>query len=261
MIGILRSAWLLAAFSLGAIAIAAQELSPPSPLSPLSPPHAGAPTTWRFVGLPPSKAAIPVTRFEWATHQGERALKVSTASSYGTWVHDLPQVRPATLQWRWRLDLPLTGGHRVPDLLRKNGDDAALKVCVLFEHALDRVPFVERTVLRLARRVSGEDLPAATICYVWDSAQAAGLQGANPYSRRVRFISLQGLGSPLGQWQSEARDVAQDFAHLFADEWPPGAEPPSVRAVLIGADSDNTGARSVGWVQSVQWRPKGGPDP
>ena len=147
----------------------------------------------------------------------------------------------------------------MPDLLSKNGDDAALKVCVLFEHALDRVPFVERTVLRLARRVSGEDLPAATVCYVWDSAQAAGLQGANPYSRRVRFISLQGLGSPLGQWQSEARDVAQDFARLFADEWPTGAEPPSVRAVLIGADSDNTGARSLGWVQSVQWRPKGGP--
>jgi len=30
---------------------------------------------------------------------------------------------------------------------------------------------------------------------------------------------------------------------------------------LIGADSDNTGARSVGWVQSVQWRPNGGPEP
>ena len=27
------------------------------------------------------------------------------------------------------------------------------------------------------------------------------------------------------------------------------------RAVLIGADSDNTGAESVGWVRGVQWRP------
>ena len=82
-----------------------------------------------------------------------------------------------------------------------------------------------------------------------------GLQGANPYSRRVRFITLQGLGSPLGQWQRETRDVAHDFAHVFADELPTGAGLPAVRAVLIGADSDNTGARSVGWVQSIQWLP------
>jgi hypothetical protein len=162
---------------------------------------------------------------------------------------------PARLQWRWRLDQPLTDGKSAPNVLLKSGDDAALKVCVLFDHPLDRVPLLERTLLRAARLLSGEDLPAATVCYVWDSAQAAGLQGANPYSRRVRFITLQGLGSPLGQWQRETRDVAHDFAQLFADELPKAAGLPAVRAVLIGADSDNTGAHSVGWVQSIQWLP------
>ena len=224
-------------------------------LSPLVPADGAAANTWRFVGFPKSKADIPATRFELADVQGERALKVSTRASYGTWVHDLPKVNPGRLQWRWRLEQPLTGGKVVADIQTKAGDDAALKVCVMFDHPLDRVPFVERTVLRIARSVSGEDLPAATLCYVWDSVHPAGLQGANPYTQRVRFITLQGKGAPLAQWQSESRDVAADFAKLFADELPAGAAAPKVRAVLVGADSDNTGAESVGWVRDIQWRP------
>jgi hypothetical protein len=71
----------------------------------------------------------------------------------------------------------------------------------------------------------------------------------------VRFITLQGKGAPLAQWQTETRDVAADFAKLFADELPQGAAVPPVRAVLIGADSDNTGSRSVGWVGAIGWQP------
>jgi hypothetical protein len=210
---------------------------------------------WRFVGFPKKHADLPATRFAAARVDGEAALQVSTASSYGTLVHDLNGAPPARLQWRWRLDQPLNGGQLPPDLRSKAGDDAALKVCAMFRHPLERVPFVERTVLRIARSVSGEDLPAATICYVWDSAAPAGLQGANPYTRRVRYISLRGSETPTRQWVSESRDLAQDFATLFADELPAGAATPPVNAVLIGADSDNTASRSSGWVADLRWAP------
>ncbi|MBU4181590.1 MAG: DUF3047 domain-containing protein [Gammaproteobacteria bacterium] len=208
---------------------------------------------WRFVGFPKKHADLPATRFEAGRVDGQAALKVVTASSYGTLVHDQKDVPPARLQWRWRLDQPLTGGKAPPDLLTKAGDDAALKVCVMFDHPLGRVPFVERTVLRIARSVSGEALPAATLCYVWDSGRPAPLQGANPYTRRVRFISLQGQGAPLGQWVNQSRDLAQDFSALFGDELPAGAEVPRVSTVLIGADSDNTASTSTGWVADLRW--------
>lgn len=222
-------------------------------LSPLVPPDGAPVSNWRFVGLPKSKVDRPSTRFELAQVQGERALKVSTRASYGTWVHELPKAHPGRLQWRWRLDQPLSGGQGVADILTKAGDDAALKLCVMFDHPLNSVPFLERSLLRIARSVSGEDLSAATLCYVWDSVYTAGLQGVNPYTQRVRFIILQGKGAPLAHWQTENRDVAADFAKLFADEMPAGATAPTVRAVLIGADSDNTGAESVGWVKSIAW--------
>ncbi len=225
------------------------------PLPPLLQAEGTLNPAWRFVGFPKKHADLPATRFEVARLDGQAALQVSTASSYGTLVHDLNGAPPARLQWRWRLDQPLAGGQLPPDLRSKAGDDAALKVCAMFRHPLERVPFVERTVLRIARSVSGEDLPAATVCYVWDSAAPAGLQGANPYTRRVRYISLRGSDTPTRQWMTESRDLAQDFATLFADELPAGAATPPVNAVLIGADSDNTASRSNGWVADLRWAP------
>ena len=212
---------------------------------------------WRFVGFPKAKADLPPTRFEAGRVDGTPAVQVVTASSYGTLVQDWSGNAPARLQWRWRLDAPLSGGPTAPDILTKAGDDAALKVCVMFDHALDRVPFVERTVLRIARSVSGEALPAATVCYVWDSTHPALTQGPNPYTKRVRFISLQGAGAPLARWAQESRDVAADFATLFADELPAGAATPRITRVLIGADSDNTASTSSGWVADLRWAGRG----
>ncbi|MBS3997214.1 MAG: DUF3047 domain-containing protein [Hydrogenophaga sp.] len=228
------------------------------PLPPLLQADGALSPSWRFVGFPKQHTDLPPTRFEAATVDGQRAVRVATAASYGTLVTDWQGTAPGPLQWRWRLDTPLAGGAAAPDILTKAGDDAALKVCVMFDHALDRVPFVERTVLRLARSVSGERLPAATLCYVWDSVHPAGTQGANPYTRRVRFISLQGRGAPLQRWVSETRDPAQDFIERFADELPQGRQTPReavppITRVLLGADSDNTASSSTGWVADLRW--------
>lgn len=250
-----RQALALLALSLAGAAALAQTRTD---LPPLLQDDGALHPAWRVVGYPKKHADLPPTRFEAGTVDGERALKVSTAASYGTLVNGWSGPVPARLQWRWRLDQPLTGARVPVDILSKAGDDAALKVCVMFDHPMERVPFWERTVLRLARGVSGEALPAATLCYLWDSSHPAPTEGANPYSRRVRFISLQGRGAPQARWVNESRDVAQDFARLFADELPQGAQTPRdalprITTVLIGADSDNTASHSTGWVAGLRW--------
>jgi hypothetical protein len=237
--------------AIGGLLVAGSALG--AALQPLA--HGPGPHGWRYVGLP-NKPEIGATRFETGQIDGVPAVRLRTDQSYGTWVH--AWIGPAgTLQWRWRLDEPLSGGVRPADIRRKDGDDAALKVCVMFDHALDRVPFGERTLLRLARSVSGENLPAATVCYEWDAMQPANTQGANPYTRRVHYLVLQGRSAPLQRWVAESRDVAADFVRLFGDELPPNSDAsavPPVSAVLIGADSDNTQANSSGWVTQLQWR-------
>lgn len=248
----------ITAWAAGLLVLSAHATSPlplSGPLLPLTSQHSANTPGWRFVGLP-NKPDVSVTRFELGQVEGVAGVQMRTNQSYGTWAHDW-RGSAGTLQWRWRLDQALSGGQRPADLRRKDGDDAALKVCVMFDHPLDRVPFGERTLLRVARSVTGENLPAATVCYLWDPLQAQNTTAANPYSRRVRYVVVQGTGAPTQRWLSESRDVAQDFVTLFGDEMPAGSTRtgvPPVMAVVIGADSDNTQARSSGWVAQVQWR-------
>lgn len=215
---------------------------------------AAAPATtpappWRTVGLPRNKA--PLTLMDIAALDGVTALRLRADASYASLVHDLNgwvAGREATLQWRWRLDQPVAGA----DLRRKNADDAALKVCVMFDMPLDRVPFVERSLLRLARAVSGEPLPGATVCYVWDVTLAQGTVLPNAYSSRVRYLVLDGTASAPGQWRSHQRNIQADFARLFGNE---SATVPPVQAVAVGADADNTGASSLAWIADIQLNP------
>jgi len=256
---ILASAWACLAAVAGADVVG----TPPSggglpPLPPLLQSDGGLNPAWRWVGFPQRHKPLPPTRFEAGVADGTAAVRVDTQSSYGAWAlrWGTPQPVPqAALAWRWRIDRPLTGGTAPANLLTQAGDDAALKLCVMFDLPLARVPWVERTLLRVARGISGEPLPTATVCYVWDPLLPPGTTGTNPYTRRVRFVSLGGPAAALGQWASESRDLAADFRQLFADEL--GTEPatavPPMTAVVLGADSDNTASRSRAWVAQVEW--------
>ena len=201
----------------------------------------GPAAPWRVVGLP--HQAKPFTRFSAVTQDGQRVLRVEAAASYGNLVHDLAQLPESAhrLSWRWRLDEPNLGA----DLHRKDGDDSALKVCALFDLPMSALPFGERQILRLARLSSGEALPSASVCYVWDSRLPPGTVLDNAFSRRIRLIVLRGPETPLHGWVSEQRDVGADFLHLFGDE---SKSVPPLVGVAVGADADNTLAHSVGFV-------------
>ncbi len=201
---------------------------------------------WQLSGLPDNKA--PRSTFEAISLNGETVLALRTQASYGVLTHAWQGAAPAFLSWRWRLEQPLTAA----DIKTKAGDDAALKVCVMLNQPLVDIPFLQRSVLTLARSVSGQNLPSATLCYVWDSRYPAGTSGANPYSARVRYMVLNGSESATGQWVSQRRNIAEDFALLFGQE---SATLPPVIAVAVGADSDNTQGSSLGYVAHLRWLP------
>ena len=238
---------LAAAFS--PVAAAPVATTPPAEPPPLkafsSAPHGVPPAPWRVVGLP--GGTIPVTEFQISPIDGVSVLQMHADKSYGTLSHALPPRVPGprtTLQWRWRLDQALAN----PNLRRKDGDDAALKVCAMFDMPLERLGFVERNVLRLARTRSGEPLPAATLCYVWDPTLQPGTLLPNIYSARVRYLVLNGAETPLHQWAAHSRNLQQDFLQAFGDESP--TVPPLI-AIVVGADADNTAGSSLAYVSDV----------
>jgi hypothetical protein len=256
--------WFAASVLLAAAAFAQSPPAPGAPTAPRTPgasvtaapalpPIVGAQTAplppWRLATLP--RQQLPVTRFGVGDVEGERALRVEAHGSYGNLVADLPPAPPRTsglLAWRWRVDEP----NRAADLRQRRTDDTTVKVCVLFDQPLARLPFDEALLMRLARQRTGEALPAATVCYVWDAREPADTVIDNPYSRRVRYLVLRGAESPVGAWLDERRDLAADFLRLFGDE---ARDVPRVLAVAVGADADNTGGHSLAHLARITLAP------
>ena len=202
---------------------------------------------WRVVTLP--QQTLPVTRYSAEVVDGREALRIESRGSYGNLVHELPPGEvPRMLQWSWRL----AQANPAIDLRTKAGDDVPVRVCASFELPLERVPFVERQLLRLARAQTGEPLPAATLCWVWGHAEPAGALLPNAYTRRVRYIVLRNAQHAAGRWFEESRDIAADFQRAFGDE---SATLPPLTALIVAGDADNTGGVSIAHVAGLRGAP------
>lgn len=217
--------------------------APAAELAPWAGAVGGVPSApWRFAGLPQQK--LPSTAFALEVQDGQRVLRVEANGSYGNLVHPLNEAKAGELSWRWRVERLLQG----TDLKSRQGDDVALKVCALFDMPRERVPFVERQLMRLAESRAGEALPNATLCYVWDPAWPEGSILPNVYSRRVRYVTL---GTSGRTWQLVRRNLAGDFMRAFGDE---AEKVPGLLAIAVGADADNTGGSSLGWIGDLELR-------
>lgn len=203
---------------------------------------ADPPAPWRIVGLP-DRYAKPVAQFDMTELEGKKVLRVRADKAYGNLVHDW-RGPMASLKWRWWLDTPLLNAN----LKSKSTEDIALKVCLTFDMPVDQVPSAERSKFKLAQFFSRDKLPAATLCYVWAHAEAAGAELASPYTGRVHYIVLNSGEGQLKTWQEHTRNVSADFLKAFGTEAP---AVPAVTAIIVGADSDNTEGSSLGYVADL----------
>ena len=204
---------------------------------------------WRLAGLPKQKKTF--TEFDIVVSSGTPVLRLHAHASYGNLVFDTPHLAPSpelVLRWNWSLER----GLEQSDLTRKDGDDVPLKVCALFDMPLDGLGLGERTRLRLARAVTGEHLPAATLCYVWDRALPVSSTLANAFTARLRYFVLSSGPARPGAWLHLERNLASDFLRAFGHET---TTVPPLLAIAVGADADNTGGDSLGYVSDISLAP------
>jgi hypothetical protein len=213
-------------------------------------PGTDLPAPWRVVTLP----KIPRhTTYVIAETDGRRAVHAEADASYANAVHPVNAdiARTPILRFAWRVD-------RFPadsDLTTRAGDDLAAKVCVLFDVPLERLSFADRTKVRLGRRLFDPELPAATLCYVWDRTLPGGRWLDNAYTDRVRMLVLRsGASGEQGRWFDEQRDLRADFKEAFPAEAAGGM--PAVAAVAFATDADNTKSRASAWFGDIALVPE-----
>ena len=200
------------------------------------------PAGWRHQTLPKVPRA---NQFEIVSDQGVKVLQVRSNASASSWICPLalPLGAQPWLHWRWKVSRPVAGS----DLRVKAGDDYAARLYVLFDLPPERLSLGDRLRLQAARVLSGAEVPAAALCYVWGQAQPAGSSGWNPYTDRVRMIVLDSGAAQAQQWRHHARHVGQDWAEAFGGEMPP------VGGLAVSADTDNTGEQAEAWFGDLRW--------
>ena len=215
------------------LALACTPLATADPaITPFSAGSAGGklPLPWRIATLPGGKRP---THFDLIADGGTVVLRAEAQASVASVMHPLtldPKAFPF-VGWRWKISNIL----RKSDIHSKAGDDFPARVYVLFDYDVSKLSMLQRAKIFMARQRYGKDVPAAALCYVWDGKAPAGTTVWSPYTDRVRVIVVESGSANVNHWREVRRDVAADFRAAF------GEEPPSIFAVALASDTDNTG--------------------
>ena len=219
-------------FSLFVLPAQADGLVAPWPADAAS----GIPAPWKAQYHPDIPAHTEFKLFK----QGEKVLLQADADkAYGTLVHPFSKsTELSNLSWEWQVLTHPTQAN----LQTKAGDDAGAKVCAFIQIDERKLRLGTRLALATARTLSGERLPAATLCYVWGTpAEKVGQLFNNPYTDRVKNIVLRNAATSTGPI-AESRDLQADARNAFGPELPEG--PVMFTGIALGADSDNTKSKA-----------------
>ncbi|MBE0598071.1 MAG: DUF3047 domain-containing protein [Desulfuromonadales bacterium] len=126
------------------------------------------------------------------------------------------------LTWRWKVENILEKG----DATRKEGDDYAARVYVVFPHW---VPFKSRS-----------------INYIWANRLPQGEYVPSPFFRNSIMVAVRSGYAGVGRWQMERRNLLEDYRRIF------GGDPPEASAVAIMTDTDNTGGSAKAFYDEIR---------
>jgi len=204
---------------------------------PTETPMSAAP--WQPVGLPGKRA----TRYQAGRRDGRAIVHARAEGSASMWRRQarIEAAALGTVRFSWRVDA-LNPAASVADIDR---EDAVARLVLAFDGDTGRLSARTRALFDLARALTGEAPPFATLMYVWDTHAPPDSVVINPRSDRIRKIVVDSGPTHLGQWREHRRDLVTDFQRAYGE--PPGA----LIGMALMTDSDNTAARAEAWYGPV----------
>jgi hypothetical protein len=155
----------------------------------------------------------------------------------------VPPDRYPILEWRWRVPRSETGSEAVA-----SRDSPMVRLSLAFHGDLAKLDFDERTKLRLAKLLTAQGLPYASLLYVWMYRVPVGTVIQSPYTDRVRMIVVENGDRRLGEWVSVRRNVLEDYRRAF------GEEPDDIVAVGVMTDVGDDGSHRRAFYGDIKFR-------
>lgn len=206
-------------------------------------PGAALPPGWQPWVLSAFKRA---TSYQLVNRDGKTVVRAEARSSASGLIHPLaldPGAWPL-LQWRWKVDELIAKA----DNTQKHLEDAPARLVVSFDGDMGKLTPQDRMLFDSIRLLTGQQLPYATLMYIWGNHTPRETVIPNRHTSRIRMIVVESGSERLGHWQEVTRNVVEDYRRAF------GEEPGRISAVGIMTDTDNTGGNASAYYGDITFR-------
>jgi len=189
----------------------------------------GMPNGWNFYRIAPYKKN---TIYRLENYQGKTVLGAnSKTAASGLAVKLRPQqTNNLWLQWEWKA----LGAMPDADNTDRYRDDAPLRILVAFDGNKSKLPLKEKMTFEMANLISGQEMPYATLMYIWSGKSPVDTIITNAHTSRIKMIVVDSGWDNLDQWHTHQRDLAADYKRAY------GEAPGEVIGVALLTDTDNT---------------------
>ncbi len=201
------------------------------------------PDGWRRWTL--SKFKKP-TRYALVEYEGRTVVKAHADASASGLVHKLnidPREFPV-LTWQWKT----TALIKTADNRTRHLEDSPVRVVVTFAGNNDDLPLDERMFADNVRLLTGQQMPYATLMYIWENKAPIDAVLPNLHTARIKMIVAESGDAKVGRWQDMLRNVREDFVRAF------GEEPGQITSVAVMTDTDNTGENTLAYYGDITFR-------
>ena len=145
------------------------------------------------------------------------------------------------LSWRWKVEELIKN----QDNTRSATEDAPVRLVIRFDGDRAKLDFSERLFASKVKAVTGEELPYATLMYIWGRATPRETVITSRHTERIRMIVAESGSEKVGAWQNVKRNLYEDFKRAY------GEEPGPSTGIGIMTDTDNTGERTRAWYGDI----------
>jgi DUF3047 family protein len=153
--------------------------------------------------------------------------------------------RHPVIEWRWRI--PRAEESVSPPSVASHNSPMA-RLSLAFHGDPDKLDFDDRAKLRLAKLLTVNGLPYASLLYVWMLDVPVETVLRSPYTDRVRMIVVESGTQHAGEWVSVRRNVVDDYRRAY------GEEAQDIVAVGLMTDPGDDGSRRRSYYGDITFR-------